>query len=140
MNKQPLDNQDFELIEKALGAFTSELPKDWHGVSAGVRLKSGHIETGFVLECENPILGACAEQTVIGKVLEIIKQDPIELIVAVRERDETKYKVIPPCGRCREFITDYAPQADVIIFDKESDDIFKVSATTLLPFKYQAME
>ena len=137
MQKIELEKQDFELIDIGLKAFEVKLNHDWHGVVAAARLKSGDVETAFVLECENPILGACAEQSLIGKLLTLLPNDPIETIVAVRQRSETKYKVIPPCGRCREFITDYASASDVIIED--GDEVFKVKAKDILPFKYVGM-
>lgn len=137
MNKTPLEKQDFALVEIGLKAFNAKLNHDWHGVVAAARLKSGKVETAFVLECENPILGACAEQSLIEKLLTSLPDDPIETIVAVRQRSKTPHKVIPPCGRCREFITDYAATSNVIIED--GDEIFKVIATDILPFKYVGM-
>ncbi|MCG8490569.1 MAG: hypothetical protein MI743_03045, partial [Sneathiellales bacterium] len=72
----------------------------------------------------------------IGKTLEDLATDPIQTIVAVRKNEDTDHKVIPPCGRCREFITDYAPDADIIVFDKDENKLVKVKALEMLPFKY----
>ena len=137
MKKLSLTKNDLNLLEIAKDEFKIQTQHDWHGVAAALRLKSGKIHTGMVLEAENPALTICAEPIVIGKSLADLLNDPIECIVAVRDRETTQHKVIPPCGRCREFITDYAPHADVIIFDDESSDLKKVKALDLLPFKYK---
>ena len=136
MEKIPLTKQDQNLIESALREFDKPLSHDWHGVVAALRLQSGKIVTGFALEAEVPSLTICAEPIAIGKALADLPDDPITTIVAVRRREDTDHKVIPPCGRCREFITDYAPDADVIIFDMDENALCKVKAFELLPFKY----
>lgn len=91
------------------------------------------------MEAENPSLTVCAEPFAMEKALPYLKDDPIECIVAVRFRETSNpEKVIPPCGRCREFITDYAPDADVIIYDENDETLWKVAGQDLLPFKYKA--
>lgn len=139
MIKYPLDDADFQLIEAANAEFSKLAPKDWHGVAAALRLEGGEIVTSRVLEAENPALTICAEPIAIGKALEAIAVRPVFTIVAVRQREESDHKVIPPCGRCREFITDYAPQANVIVFDETEGRLIKVPALDLLPFKYRSM-
>ncbi len=140
MNKQPLNNDDYDLIKAAHDAFENKsLSKDWHGVAAAIRLQSGEIVTSLVLEAENPSLTICAEPIAIGKALDKIANDPVTGIVAVRKREPSEHKVIPPCGRCREFITDYCPDADVIVHDDKNNTLIKVPAPDLLPFKYKAM-
>lgn len=139
MIKHPLDVSDFELIKAANAEFQKGAPKNWHGVAAAIRLADGEIVTARVLEAENPALTICAEPIVIGKALEAISTRPIFCIVAVREREMTDHKVIPPCGRCREFITDYAPEASVIVYDEAAKKLVKVGAGDLLPFKYKSM-
>lgn len=139
MVKYPLDAADYELIDAANAEFSKGAPKDWHGVAAAIRLDGGEIVTARVLEAENPALTICAEPIVLGKALEKIAVKPVFSIVAVRAREETTHKVIPPCGRCREFITDYAAQAYVIVYDEGEGQLVRVRASDLLPFKYRAI-
>lgn len=138
MHKQNLEKEDHGLIDATNAEFQKSLPKDWHGVAAALRLRSGKIVTGFVLEAENPALTICAEPIALGKALEDMAADPVTTIVAVRARETTSHKVIPPCGRCREFITDYCTDAGVIVYDEEAGELIKVPAADLLPFKYRA--
>jgi cytidine deaminase len=138
MHKEELTKDDFALIEAAKALFDQNMKKDWHGVASAIRLHSGKIETAFVLEAEVSSLTVCAEPIVIGKVLTHLNTDPIDCIVAVRRNESTDHKVIPPCGRCREFITDYdeTGEARVIVYDAYANDLFKMKACDLLPFKY----
>ncbi len=136
MIKYELNQDDLSLIEIAKAEFSKNLAHDWHGVAAAIRLQSGETVTAFVLEAENPSLTVCAEPMAIGKALDKLVTDPIDCIVAVRKAESTPHKVIPPCGRCREFITDYAPKAWIIVCDPFPDGLVKVVATDLLPFKY----
>lgn len=132
-----LTDFDRDLIEAAKREFGKQTTHDWHGVACAIRLKSGQVITSLVLEAENPSLTICAEPIAIGKAINDIVDDQIEVIVAVRARETSDHKVIPPCGRCREFITDYAIGADVIVYDNETQTLVKVSAPSLLPFKYK---
>lgn len=136
MTKQDLNKDDEELITFARREFEREMKHDWHGVSCALRLKSGKVYTGLVLEAEVPALTVCAEPIVIGKALNELEKDLVSCIVATRGRDSTEHKVIPPCGRCREFIADYCQEASVIVFDESEQKLCKVSALDLLPFKY----
>lgn len=130
-----LSEEDHLLVERARDIFSTPLRHDWHGVSCALLLSNGDIVTSFVLEAENPSLTICAEPIAIGKVLDKLAEHQITTIVAVRDREETPHKVIPPCGRCREFITDYAENAFVIV-SPDGSNLAKVKATDLLPFKY----
>ena len=139
MKKLPLDPADHELIAAAHREFDKPTRHDWHGVSAAIRLKSGSVVTGLVLEAEVPALTVRAEPITIGKALADIAADPVVCVVATREREGSDHKVIPPCGRCREFITDYCPEATVIVFDETDACLYKIPASDLLPFKYVAV-
>ncbi|HEY9690691.1 MAG TPA: hypothetical protein V6D15_00630 [Oculatellaceae cyanobacterium] len=55
----------------------------------------------------------------------------LETIVAVDRRG----RVVPPCGMCRELISDYAPSCKVIVTEAEI-----VTISELLPLKYQRMD
>lgn len=136
MNKIKLSNDDLRLIKETNQKFQTKLEKNWHGVCSGILFSSGEIITGFVLETENPSLTVCAEPIAIGKALEKMQNQTAQTIVAVRKRETTEHKIIPPCGRCREFITDYFPDINVIIFDSKENEVFKVCANDLLPYKY----
>ncbi len=60
MEKALLDDLDYKLIKHAHRVFET-VDSDWHGVSSALRLQSGQIFTGVVLEAEVPALTVCAE-------------------------------------------------------------------------------
>ena len=55
----------------------------------------------------------------------------IEIIVAV----DRLGNVISPCGMCRELISDYAPDAGVIVPSGQGEAIVPIAE--LLPIKYE---
>ncbi len=74
-------------------------------------------------------VAVCAEAIAVGMAAAAGNTD-ISLIVAVNRAGE----VFAPCGICRELISDYAPDAAVIVPGAEGPE--RVSIRTLLPNKY----
>ena len=73
--------------------------------------------------------GACAEIVAIGTAITAGERE-FDCIVAVRgERD-----ILPPCGNCRQMLSEYAPLCDVILTTENGD--MKMQAQDLIPFPY----
>lgn len=66
-------------------------------VSAALVSKSGKIYTGISIELPCG-MGFCAEHSAIAEMLKSGEEE-IDMIVAVN-----KHGILPPCGRCREFM------------------------------------
>lgn len=126
-----LEEQDLELITVAQQAITDNYDclKYNHTVGAAVRCQSGKIYSGVNVFS---IYGACAEQIAIGCAITAGERE-LECIVAVR--GEHGEEVLPPCGNCRQILSDYAPECKVII--KVKNRLKKVYAKELLPFAYE---
>lgn len=104
-------------------------------VGAAVRLDDGEILTSVNFTVDVGSISMCAEPFAIA--LANRKTDRhITAIVAVYRAPDHAPKVIPPCGRCREAITDFLPNGFVIMRTPNSEELFKVKAADLLPFKY----
>ena len=58
-------------------------------------------------------------------------------IVAVLRTQDGGWRVVTPCGLCRELISDYAPDANVIDYDvnRSGQPVQKVPVRSLLPGK-----
>lgn len=127
-----LEKQELELIAIAGKAITDNYDSlnFYHTVGAAVRCESGKIYCGVNVFS---VHGACAEQIAIGTAITAGERE-FECIVAVR--GEHGEEVLPPCGNCRQMLSDYAPQCEVII--QEENRLIKVLAKELLPFAYQA--
>lgn len=77
--------------------------------------------------------GACAEQVAIGTAITCGEME-FETIVAVRGKNGEE--IIPPCGNCRQILSDYMRECEVII--SVNGKSIKVKAKELLPFSYEA--
>jgi cytidine deaminase len=134
-----LDENDLALVEAARGAIRKCYKPDWHVIGAALRLKNGAIFTGVHLEAYVGRMAVCAEAIALGRAVTEATNSKIETIVAVRHpamSEETRdIKIVTPCGMCREMISDYSPEAMVII-PAESGAGIKVPVGQLLPHKY----
>ena len=123
-----LDNCDIALIAKAKGVISKNFDhvKNNHTVGAAVRCKSGKIYLGVNVYLNH---GACAEIIAIGAAITAGERE-FDCIVAIRGEGE----VLPPCGNCRQMLSDYAPLCDVIIATDNGEK--KIQAKDLIPFSY----
>src|SRR4051812_5928442 len=81
-----------------------------HHVFAALRTKSGKIFSGAHIEAGVGRITVCAEAIAIGAAA-TGGDTEIEEIVAVNGSGQ----IVSPCGMCRELISDYAPDARVIL-------------------------
>lgn len=69
-------------------------------VACAVEADNGEIFTGV---CIGGYLSVCAEQTALANMLS--KTEPVvKRLVAVWRDESDELYVLPPCGRCREFL------------------------------------
>jgi len=105
MKTYKLNKQDKELIEKAKEIIVKSKPVnlvDTGDVGAALVTSKGNIFQGVCLGFYCGI-GSCGEYQAIGNMISNGEKE-IKTIVAVLY-DNKKYKVIPPCGKCREMIS-----------------------------------
>lgn len=125
-----LNVNDYELVkaaEEAIKANYDEVNFN-HTVGAAVRCKSGKIYVGVNVYS---LHGACAEQIALGNA---ITQGEREFLSIVAVRGKEGEEVLPPCGNCRQILSDYAPECEVIL--SKTNGGSKVMAKELLPFAY----
>ncbi len=130
MKVNSIDKTDYELIEAARRAITLNYDKEnhLHTVGAAVRCGSGTIYTGVNVYA---IHSACAEQVALGAAITSGERE-FKSIVAVS--GEFGEDIIPPCGNCRQILSDYAPECEVILL--VNNCAAKISAKELLPYPY----
>lgn len=126
----PIELKDKELIENARSIINKRFKEDFHHVGAALRTKSGKIFSSVHLEAYVGRVAVCAEAIAIGMAA-AAGDTELETIVAV----DRKGRVVPPCGMCRELISDHAPGCKVIIAEAEI-----MTISQLLPRKYQRMD
>ncbi len=125
-----LTDADAALIDKAREIIRKRYVPDRHHVGAALRTKAGQIFAAVHIEANCGGLAVCAEAIAIGMAAAAGDTD-IDTIVAVRHEG----RVVAPCGACRELISDYAPDARVIVPGENSEQVVPVAA--LLPNKYR---
>jgi cytidine deaminase len=103
-----------------------------HEVAAAVRMRSGAVHLGLHVESSIGRASICAEGIAIGAAL-MAGDGEIDTIAAVLQLPDGGWRVVSPCGLCRELIGDYGPAAHVIDYDR--GDVRRVSIASLLPSK-----
>jgi cytidine deaminase len=131
-----LDAADHALIAAARELLTARARPGRHEVAAALRTRSGQVHLGLHVESSIGRASICAEGIAIG-VAAGAGDTEIDTIVAVLDTGNGGWRVVTPCGLCRELISDYAPGAQVIDYDarRDGDPVAKVPIGSLLPAK-----
>ena len=107
-----------------------------HEVATALRTADGNIYTGVHLEGSCRRSSICAEGVAMGMARAgIAPGSPlrIEAVVSVQIKPAGQFRIIAPCGVCRELISDYCPEARIWITGDSG--VHAVGALELLPFK-----
>jgi len=124
-----ISDNDSKLIKTAKDLIKKRYKENKHFIASALRTTTGKIFAGVHLEAHVGRVAVCAEAVALGNAA--TEGDTlIETIVAVNEIGEA----VSPCGMCRELISDYSPEAKVII--KRNDELVSVPVMELLPDKY----
>ena len=129
-----LCKEDYELIEAAKETADRLHLDDIHEVAAALRTKSKEIFTGIHTNANVGFADICGEVAAICHAVAHGHRD-LEAIVAVWGDGRGNYRLLSPCGRCREVISDFNERAWVIV--GSLDDPYKVRMSDLLPLKYK---
>ena len=131
---EDLIKKDLDLIEKASVTIKKNYDsiKYNHTVAAAVRCTNGNVYTGVNVYSNH---GACAEMIAIGSAITNGERE-FECLVAIR--GEKGEEILPPCGNCRQFLSDYMPDCKVII--NTNTKLKKIAVKELLPFAYSVPE
>ena len=128
-----MTDKNIALVEIARELIRERFKEGSHHIGAALRTKSGHVCLGVHVEGHVGRVAVCAEAIAIGNAA-IVGDTEIDAIVAVTELG----RIVPPCGMCRELISDYSPDANVILEDDlHLNELDIVPVHFLLPKKYQ---
>lgn len=120
---------DIELVEMAkslIGRRKSSISS----VASVLRTRSNRVFYGVNIFIEaSSSCSICAEYAAIGTMFSEGEKE-IETIVAVTVHGRKDFDVIPPCGKCRQFISEFG-NAYVII--EEGDRLGKTKLSELYP-------
>ena len=127
-----LADEDHELIEAAIETADRLYLKDVHTVAAALRTRDKKIFTGIHTNANVGFADICGEVAAICHALAHGHRE-YDSIVAVKTDGQGDYKILPPCGRCREVINDFSGDTWVIVGTIQ--DPMKVKVSDLLPLK-----
>ena len=123
---------DYELIEIAKQTGDRLHVKDLHEVTAALRTRSGTVFSGIHIEGTVGSIDVCGEVAAICSMVSAGQRD-IETIVAIYVDGQGNYSIMSPCGRCRELISDFNLDANVIVGSVQKP--IKIAISELLPMK-----
>lgn len=120
---------ELQLIEEAKKAREfAYVPYSKFKVGAVLRTKSGEIIRGANIENASYGLCNCAERTALFKAYSEGIMD-FDLLVVVADTD----RPVPPCGACRQVISELCEPHMEVILTNLKGDIERVTVTELLP-------
>ena len=131
-SKTELSREDHELIKAAKEAADILHVDDVHEVAAALRTTDKKIFTGIHIEANVGFADVCGEVAAICTAVSHGHRD-FEAIVALWGDGKGTYKLLSPCGRCRELISDFNKETWVIVGSLNHP--YKVKVSDLLPLK-----
>jgi cytidine deaminase len=139
MNYTELTDSDRAVLRHAIDAADRLYLPGIQEVGAALRTTGGQIFSGIHFETATGFANVCGEVAAICCMVAAGHRD-VEIVAAVWRDPDGKHYLLPPCGRCREVISDFNPQAWVIIsamshhWDAAAiDQPVKVAVADLLP-------
>ena len=113
MQYSELSEQDTEVLSRAIEASDRLYVRGIQEVGAAVRTISGAIFAGIHFETSTGFANVCGEIAAICCMVAAGHRD-LATVAAVWRDSDGKHYLLPPCGRCREVISDFNPDAWVI--------------------------
>lgn len=126
-----LTRQDEQLVRAARQFLAQRYAKGKHHVACALQCGG---KTYLALHLDSQGFDICAEPIAISNAL-LDKQKDFNTIVAVAMDDSRKTQVVPPCGNCRQILSEYSPGVSIVI--PSHDKLEKVKTSQLLPFPYR---
>ena len=126
-----------ELIDLAIEARKNAMSPTGYYVGAALLTTTGKVFTGCNLGSEDALYNICAERVAICKMLSEGVKKFTKIAVVGGMGDELIYTT--PCGICRQLISEFGTEIEVIMGYKNADgilveDVKKI--TELLPAGY----
>src|SRR5215211_2984751 len=114
MNYTELTEVDRAVLQYAIDAADRLYLPGVQEVGAALRTTSGQIFSAIHFETATGFANVCGEVAAICCMVAAGHRD-LATVAAVWRDPDGKHYLLPPCGRCREVISDFNPEAWVII-------------------------
>jgi cytidine deaminase len=110
----PLTDDDRALLQHAVDASDRLYVPGVQEVGAAVRTTGGQVFAAIHFESAAGFATVCGEVAAISCMVAAGHRD-LETVAAVWRDADGAHFLLPPCGRCREVISDFNPAAYVIV-------------------------
>ncbi len=131
-----LSKRDEELVARATALLKSG-ESEISDVSAGLRTQNGKEYYGLCVDPEGTTEGMCAEFSAIGTM--VTRGDRrIEAMVAITRKGRLTYRVLPPCGRCRELARGFGNPYIIVPRPGAREGLAKVKLSELMPIDWSS--
>ena len=131
-----MPEKDVELLRAAELLLAACWVGGRHEVATALRTADGGVFTGVHLEGSCRRSSICAEGVALGAArggLPAGAPLAVDVVVSVQIKPADTFRIIAPCGVCRELISDYSPDATVWL--TTGDGPAPMKALDLLPEK-----
>lgn len=137
--RRKADVRDRHLIEAARSVLARRYKPRWHSVGAALRGTSGRIYTSVNMNARYVgRVDVCAEAIAVGMAI-AAGEKGLDTIVAVqrgtRGSRSPRGHIVPPCGICREMLSDYGPGMTVLLPGPKGT-VVRRPVEDLLPDRY----
>ncbi|MDR1800512.1 MAG: cytidine deaminase [Lachnospiraceae bacterium] len=112
------------------------VPYSHFKVGAALLTSDGEIYTGCNIENGAFTPTNCAERTAFFKAISEGKRD-FTCIVVVNEREDGLHDYCPPCGVCRQVMSEFCKPDFTIILAKSETDYKTYTLDDLLPLRFE---
>lgn len=108
----------------------------YSGISVGAALltSTGRVYTGCNIENSAYSPSVCAERVALFKAVSEGDNSPVAIAVAGGKRSEPASSPFPPCGVCRQVMTEFG--GDLLIILKDGDGVKSYALSELLPHSF----
>ena len=130
ISRENLNFNAISLFEMALEVTRfSYAPYSHFRVGSALLLGDGSIVKGVNVENRSYGLTICAERVAICSAIAKGHQDFVAIALATPDSKES----VPPCGACRQVLSEFMPPNTPIIFGSSKEDIVIVTLGELYP-------
>jgi cytidine deaminase len=134
------DHQVIGALEQRAADFLAqfERPRRHHVVCA-LLLSDGREVLGLNIISNIGVASVCAEQVALGEAMKLHAEARVLAVITLRATfgESQSYEIVPPCGRCREILCEYAPTARIALSGHNSAMYDLVSVDALLPHPFR---
>ncbi|MCR5514863.1 MAG: cytidine deaminase [Lachnospira sp.] len=133
-----MDNQVLqELIKTALSMRKmSYTPYSHFNVGAALLAKNGKIYTGCNIENASFTPTNCAERTAFFKAVSEGVKEFEAIVIAGGKEDEAELDYCPPCGVCRQVMSEFCTDDFKIILAKSETEYITYTLPECLPMRF----